>query len=451
MRRRTLLGYMASGMLVGTLSPRMAVAADGLTPSGPIRVTASGTVLEGLDIAAENTAIKLRGLRDVTIRNCRIRHNLGDVTGIAHGIDATDVRGLRIENCEIINAGAPLRGPLRSDDQCNIRVAVGRDVTIDAVTVRRGSTGIYLTEVRDSRIAALESHDMRGPFPRGMALQYADCSGTHTATDLSDESIPGTSHNEDSFSVYDSPNVTLSRVVVPMMSDAKSGRGLVIEQFGSVDCVLDQAEFGWLFNGSIGLHGRRLSAVGTRTRGWNRYSVRGFAGSTQENQHPPAMLAFFSQIPSLRVEHEYWATASSNLIHNPDGNTGIRNLAVDWKPELRVVRNAFSWRPANLVPEFTLPARVGSYWLPNPNTGADGLYGNQLVPGAILAVLPGTYLHDPTSLAWQWYRNGAPIPGETGMNYLVTEADLGATLNVVESPANAAGAGSPTISDTVQL
>lgn len=451
MKRRTLLGYMASGMLVGTLSPRMAMAADGLAPSGPIRVTASGTVLEGLDIAADGTAIKLRGLRDVTIRNCRIRHNLGDVTGIAHGIDASDVRGLRIENCEIINAGAPLRGPLRSDDQCNIRVAVGRDVTIEAVTVRRGSTGVYLTEVRDSRIAALESHDMRGPFPRGMALQYAGCSGTHTATDLSDESIPGTSHNEDSFSVFDSPNVSLARIKVPMMSDAPAGRGLVIEQSGSVNCQVDQLELGWIFNGSLAMDGSQLRARGIRTRGWNRFSVRGLPGSSHDGKYPPAMLAFGGTVRDLEVEHVYWDVGPSNHLYNPNENRGIRSLPVNWDERVFVVRNSFPWRPSDRRPVLLLPARIGSYWLRNPNTGADGLYGNQLVPGAILAVLPGTYLHDPTSLAWQWYRNGVPIPGETGMNYLVTEADLGATLNVVESPANAAGAGSPTISDTVQL
>ena len=449
MRRRTLLGYFATGMLAGALSPRAALAADGLTPSGPIRVTSSGAVVEGLDIAAEGTAIELRKLRDVTIRNCRIQHNLAGGSGTAHGIDAADADGLRIENCEIINAGAPSRGPLRSETQCNIRVAVGRDVAIKAVTVRRGSTGLYLTEVHDSSITALESHDIRGPFPRGMALQYANCSGAHTATDLSDESIPGTSHNEDSFSVFNSPNVTLKRVLVPMMSDAKSGRGLVIEQFGSVDCVLEQAEFGWLFNGTIGLHGRRLRAVGTKTRGWNRYSVRGFAGSSLGNRHPPAMLAFFSPIPSLQVDHQYWQTAPSNFIHNPDGNSGIHNLEVDWRPTLQVVRNAFSWRPTHLVPELVLPVRIGSYWQPNPNTGEDGLYGNSIAPGAILAALPGTYRHDPTSLHWQWYRNGAPIPGAIGMNYLVIPEDMGSEIVVAERALNRAGASPVGVSEPV--
>lgn len=163
------------------------------------------------------------------------------------------------------------------------------------------------------------------------------------------------------------------------------------------------------------------------------------------------MLAFGGTVRDLEVEHVYWDVGPSNHLYNPNENRGIRSLPVNWDERVFVVRNSFPWRPSDRRPVLLLPARIGSYWLRNPNTGADGLYGNQLVPGAILAVLPGTYLHDPTSLAWQWYRNGVPIPGETGMNYLVTEADLGATLNVVESPANAAGAGSPTISDTVQL
>ncbi len=448
MKRRTVLGYLATGAVAGFLPGRALAASDALVPSGPIRITRSGTILEGLDILADGPGIVVEGLSDITIRNCRVSHRTGGGEE-AFGILATKVAGLTIDNCEVMNIGAPPRGPLASTQATNIMIRQSRDVTLRGVTVRRGSTGTYLQQVHNSRIERFESHDIRGPYPRGAALQIAEGSGTHVAEDLSDESIPGTSHNEDSFNVYNTPNVTIRRLAVPMMSDAKSGRGIVIEQFGSVDCLLEQAEFGWLFNGSIGLHGRRLQAIKTRTRGWNRYSVRGFSGSSLDNKNPPAMLAFFSPIPSLKVDHLYWQTASTNLIYNPDGNSGIRNREMEWEPQLRVIRNAHPWRPMDHVPEAVLPVRIGSYWQPNPNTGEDGPYGNTIVPGAILAALPGTYLHDPTDHAWQWYRNGESIPGATGLNYTVTRRDMGAEIVVVELPSNAAGAGAASYSAPV--
>lgn len=448
MKRRTLLGYMVTGAFAAGLGGA-AQGSGSLVPSGPVRITRSGTVLEGLEIAAEETAIKLRDVSDVTIRNCRIRHNGGRGSNVAHGIDAFQVSGLRIEDCEIVNVGAPSRGPLASDKQCNIVISHSRDVIVDKVTVRRGSTGAYLLDVRDSSISSFESHDIRGPFPRGMALQYNGCSGRHVATHLSDESIPGTSNSEDNFSIFNTPNVSLSQIVVPRMSDSPIGRGLVVEQEGSIDCEIDQAEFGWLFNGSFSLSGSRLRALGARTRGWNRYSVRGLPGSSNGGQYPPAMIAFGGVIRSLEVDHQYWDAAPSNLIYNPDGNRGISNRPVDWTSRLSVVRNQFSWRPTNRVPEPGLPVRIGSWWLTNPNTGEPGIYGNRPEPGGVLAVLPGRYWYDPTELDWQWYRNGQPIVGATGMNYVVTPADSGAEIVVTELARNLAGASPVTVSEPV--
>lgn len=448
MKRRALLGYMATGAFAGMFGAR-AYASDGLVPSGPIRVTRSGTVLEGLDIRADRTAIHLERVGQVTIRNCRILHNAEGGKREACGILANKVDGLTIEGCEIVNIGAPTRGPLPSSRQWNILVTQSRDLTMKSVTVRRGSTGAYLQNVHNSHVEGFESHDMRGPFPRGAALQWAGCTGRHVAVDLSDESIPGTSNNEDSFNVFDTPNLSMSRVVVPIMSDSPTGRGLVVEHQRSVDCHIDQAELGWLFNGSFSLNGSRLRVSGARTRGWNRYSVRGFPGSSLGGKNPPAMIAFGGIIRALEVDHQYWDAAPSNLVYNPEGNRGIRNRAIDWSPRLSVVRNRFPWRSSNRVPDPDLPVRIGSWWQPNPNTGEPGVYGNRLVPGSVLAVLPGRYWYDPTDLEWQWYRDSRPIAGATGMNYVVTPADMGSEIVVTELARNRAGASPLTVSEPV--
>src|SRR5262245_6930841 len=62
-----------------------------LTPSGSIVVTKAGTVLSGLDITG---SIDVEA-PNVTIQNCRI------TTDDWQGIDAENVTGLTVKNCEL--------------------------------------------------------------------------------------------------------------------------------------------------------------------------------------------------------------------------------------------------------------------------------------------------------------------------------------------------------------
>ncbi|GAA1728019.1 S-layer homology domain-containing protein [Aeromicrobium alkaliterrae] len=50
------------------------------------------------------------------------------------------------------------------------------------------------------------------------------------------------------------------------------------------------------------------------------------------------------------------------------------------------------------------------------------------VVGTRLRGTPGTWTPQPTSVTYQWLRNGSPISGATSIGYTVKEADLGATL-----------------------
>jgi hypothetical protein len=50
--------------------------------------------------------------------------------------------------------------------------------------------------------------------------------------------------------------------------------------------------------------------------------------------------------------------------------------------------------------------------------------------GMVLTASPGTWLPTPTGLAYQWYRDAAPIVGSTRSTYTLVAADLGTEVNV---------------------
>ena len=60
-----------------------------LEPSGPVRSSAHGQIIENLDIDARRGAGIIVVHGGVTVRNCRIRHALG------HGVSAVAARGSR--------------------------------------------------------------------------------------------------------------------------------------------------------------------------------------------------------------------------------------------------------------------------------------------------------------------------------------------------------------------
>jgi IPT/TIG domain len=72
--------------------------------------------------------------------------------------------------------------------------------------------------------------------------------------------------------------------------------------------------------------------------------------------------------------------------------------------------------------------------------------------GQTLTVVPGGWSGAPTSIREQWARCNAsgsgcsPIAGATGSSYTLGAADLGATIRVQETAANASGEGAPTAS-----
>jgi hypothetical protein len=78
-------------------------------------------------------------------------------------------------------------------------------------------------------------------------------------------------------------------------------------------------------------------------------------------------------------------------------------------------------------------------------------------PGQTLTEAHGTWANNPTSYEYQWgvcSPSGGgcfPIPGATKQTYVVTAADVGYTLEVEETAANAAGRGIPAYSDPTPI
>lgn len=58
--------------------------------------------------------------------------------------------------------------------------------------------------------------------------------------------------------------------------------------------------------------------------------------------------------------------------------------------------------------------------------------------GEPLTAVTGTWVKTPTTFAYQWFRDGAPIDGATGATYYPTRDDVGNALSVRMSPTTAA-------------
>ncbi len=110
--------------------------------------------------------------------------------------------------------------------------------------------------------------------------------------------------------------------------------------------------------------------------------------------------------------------------------------------------------PPNPQTTFTVPVAV-------PPVGTLAAPANVLAPvasapagatlGAMLACAVGTWTGTAPAFAYQWRRNGVVIAGATGDLYVVTGADLGATITCTVTASNALGSASATSNALVVL
>jgi hypothetical protein len=187
-----------------------------------IHTSYDGQVVENLDLhVASGDAITVTN-DNVTIRNCRIYHEGGD------GIFLNGASNVTIENCEIINLFPPAaNGPETSPLINNIFAYASPRLTVDHVTVRDGSSGMYLLESPGATISNVEGYNFRGPMPRGQFVQF-DKSGNSSLTNFYVYHDPAHSHPADNVSVYYSPDVTISNGLIDG-NNSTDGVGVMFE------------------------------------------------------------------------------------------------------------------------------------------------------------------------------------------------------------------------------
>ena len=168
-----------------------------------------------------------------------------------------------IENCEIINSSPPTgNGPETSDGIININAYNSPNLTVDHVTLRDGSSGMYLLESPGAMISNVEGYNFHGPFPRGQFVQF-DKSGNSSLTNFYVYNDPAHSHTEDNVSAYYSPNVTISNGLIDG-NNSPSGVGVMFEGDsggGKVDHV-DAVHMG---NGAFSSYSNNVSFDYTRS------------------------------------------------------------------------------------------------------------------------------------------------------------------------------------------
>jgi hypothetical protein len=199
----------------------------------PIHTTQDGQIIEGLDLYVDSGDAITVSNDNVIIRDCRIHYQDGS------GVVVEGAKNVTIENSEIINSSPPDgQNPETSPELYNIMAYQAPDLKVDHVTLRDGSSGIYLLESPNAQLTNLEGYNFHGPFPRGQFVQF-DKSDGGSLSNFYVQNDPEHSMPEDVISVYQSPNVHVSQGLIDG-NNSVSGVGVMFEgnsQGGTVDHV----------------------------------------------------------------------------------------------------------------------------------------------------------------------------------------------------------------------
>jgi len=254
-----------------------------LKPSGPVKVTKDGQVVEWLDITTTNTTpgIFVQGKKDVVIQNVRIQHQAQTVRPYGAGIYFTDAPNLTIYNVEVNLVGHD-SGPLPNLHNFNIYGRASIRPQISQLRVSGGSTGVELSHCNDAIVSNLVAKNVRGPYPRGQCFQ-ATMSDNIILEDFycyNDNS----SWTEDSISIYRSSNSTVRRGLVDG-NDSPSGVGVMIEQddITKSDGLVEDVDAVHMGDGCFSAYGaRNIRFVRTRCR---ENHCTGWAGRKNPMSH----------------------------------------------------------------------------------------------------------------------------------------------------------------------
>jgi hypothetical protein len=181
----------------------------------------AGQVIENLDLYVDHGDAVTITNDDVILRNCLIHYADGN------GVSVSGANHVTIENCEIIDTSPPGGTNQGANENDNILVQNAPNLSVHNVTVRDGSTGMYLVDSPGANISHVDGYDFHGPFPRGQFVQF-DKSGNSSLTDFYALNEAGKSSPEDVVSVFASPNTTVSNGVIDG-NNSQTGVGVMFE------------------------------------------------------------------------------------------------------------------------------------------------------------------------------------------------------------------------------
>jgi len=84
--------------------------------------------------------------------------------------------------------------------------------------------------------------------------------------------------------------------------------------------------------------------------------------------------------------------------------------------------------------------------VPRPTSTARPTVAGAAKTGSVLTCAPGSWIGDPGAFAYQWNRDGTPIPGATSPTFRLQAIDEGNAVTCTVTATNVAGAGSPATS-----
>jgi hypothetical protein len=251
--------------------------------------TEDGEVFEDLNIdVASGVGLTIRHANCI-VRRCRIQHRT------TVGILAVGATNLLIEDCEVINANPPASGVETVDGKNNIECDGITGLVIQRVTLRSGSSGIYLFDCPSAQLQGIEGYDFRGPSPRGQLVQF-----NQSPSSLLEDFYclnGATSWPEDVVSVYDSDGTTVRRGVVDGCN-SPSGVGVMLEV--SANCVVEDVDAFRMGNGCFSAYSGANNAVFRRCRaayqigrdqGRGKPTSRGWDAGERRNIAPATIVA----------------------------------------------------------------------------------------------------------------------------------------------------------------
>lgn len=269
--RREAIELLLGAVLIGATAPALAQRRSSpsqLRPSGPVAVGANDQVIENLLIegVAGRPAILATNARRLIIRRCRILHPVG-----AAGVDLRNCPGTTIEDCVFSVPDAPEAGPLGRETN-GVSILRSPDCTVRRIYLRDCSTGVYVTDSPRLHVEHVTGENQRGPFPRGMLVQF-NRSGGSTLEDFFARNDVRIAHTEDNVSIFFSDGCVIRRGCI---DGNNSPSGVCVMFQDSHDGLCEDVDAIRFSNGAFSAYpGRNVTFAHCRARDSYRPTPRG--------------------------------------------------------------------------------------------------------------------------------------------------------------------------------